>query len=516
MRNKPIDLNTLRHVRSSRIFMLLLLLAALLAGCVSIQPSPLVLAMPVLAALPQLEVKPEAEAEPLCRLGINVSSFADAPFYIDDFDIAPLQAGWYIDYRAAPSPAANNNADYAMVVNVSDNDQGAYSYSPKGAALDTTIAAHPGGIYIIGNEPDRRELQNDVMPANYAYAYHDAYLEIKSKDPTARVWAGAIVQPTPLRLQYLDLVLAAYQARYSTPMPVDGWAIHAFLLNERDCDAFNNDLNICWGAEIPPGIEATEGQVLTPEDNARLDLFSAGIERFRMWMATNGYRNAPLFVSEYGVLMPPVFGFPPAKVNEYMRDTFAYMLTTQDDALGYPADENRLVQRFAWFSTFDPDFNGFLYEGTDANNPMNPPFVLSAMGKQFRDIAAEISASSDLALHTLQVAESPRRLIATIGNSGNRLAKTRAILRFYTGPSLAQSTQIGEDLTVEVAGCGEMSELSVVWEGAEAEQPTRYQIWAQISQPDFPDANVENNTLSNGVLVNGQPLFLPSIRNSRP
>ena len=501
--------------------MLLLLLAIPLAGCLAPQGSPLALAMPLVAAGSYEQEPQEAELAatdpaPLCRLGINVSSFAGAPFYIDDFNIIPLRAGWYIDYRAAPSPPANNGAEYAMVVSVFDNAQGEYGYNPKGAALDQTIAAHPGGIYIIGNEPDRRELQNDVLPEHYAYIYHDAYTEIKSKDPTAQVWAGAIVQPTPLRLAYLDRVLAAYQARYYAPMPVDGWALHAFLLNERSCDAYDNDLNVCWGAEIPPGLDATDGQVLTPEDNARLDLFTAGIQRFRTWMAANGYRNAPLYVTEYGVLMPPVFGFPPNVVNRYMRETFDYMLTTTDESIGYPADENRLVQRFAWFSTFDPDFNGHLYQSTDANNPMTPPFVLSSIGQQFRDIAAQQEESSDLALLSLEIAESPRRVVATIGNSGNRLAPTQAILRFYVGQTLSTAVQIGEDLAITAAGCGTTQKFSVPWAESEGADPTSYRIWATISQANFPDATAENDTASQVVLVNGSPFFLPLIKRTLP
>ena len=453
---------------------------------------------------------------PFCRLGLNVSSFPPDDFYIDDFDIAPLRAGWFIDYRATPSPAANNGAEYAMVMGVSDNEAGQYGYSPSGAALEETIAAHPGGIYIVGNEPDRRELQSDVLPENYAYAYHDAYTEIKGKDPTAQVWAGAIVQPTPLRLQYLDLVLAAYMERYHMLMPVDGWAIHAFLLNERSCDAYNHDINICWGAEIPPGIDAIDGEIRSPEDNARLDLFTQGIVRFRTWMASTGYRNTPLYVTEYGVLMPPVFGFPVTKVNDYMSKTFDYMLTTQDETLGYPADDNRLVQRFSWFSTFDPDFNGYLYQSTDAEHPMTPPFELSAIGEHYRDYAAQMEESSDLTLLAVSISEATNQILATVGNSGNRMRPTQAILRFYEGETFASATQIGEDVAISLAGCGVATNQTMLWDVPEGEDPTTYRIWAQVSQPDFPDANLDNNLLSHDAFVNGVPTFLPSLKRALP
>ena len=329
------------------------------------------------------------------------------------------------------------------------------------------------------------------------------------------MWAGAIVQPTPVRLEYLDRVLAAYQARYSMPMPVDGWALHSFLLNERSCKAYNNDINICWGADIPPGIEATDGQILTPEDNARIDLFTTGIERFRTWMAANGYRDTSLHVTEYGVLMPPIFGFPPSKVNDYMSQTFDYMLNTRDETLGYPADDNRLVQRFAWFSTFDPGFNGHLYQSTDPNSPMNPPFVLSAMGEHFGELAAQEQESSDLAVLAVRVVDSPRQVVATIGNSGNRLIPTHATVRFFEGETFSSAKQIGT-ATVAVAGCGATTSVAVPWSGTEDEDPTTYRLWAQISQPSFPDGDPSNDLASHDAFVNGQPTFLPTLKRLLP
>lgn len=457
--------------------------------------------------------------EPLCRFGVNVSSFPDHAFYIDDFDIAPLRAGWYLDYRATPSPAANNGAQYVLIMGVGDNDAGGYGYSPTGANLDATIAAHPGGIYIVGNEPDRREVQHDVLPENYARIYHAAYAEIKAKDPAAQVWAGAIVQPTPLRLEYLDRVLATYRAEYGVPMPVDGWAIHSFILNEASCSYYKQFYpddpvglsNECWGADIPPGIDATDGVRRTVADNARLDLFTEGIRRFRTWMAANGYRQTPLYVTEYGVLMPPSYGFPAGTVNRYMRDTFDFMLDTTDPALGYGADGNRLVQRFAWFSTLDPGFNGYLYESTSEDDPYAAPFELSPMGEQFRDYTAQESATSDLALLRLDWHAGQGRLVAVLGNQGNRMQPTQATVRFYAGTAWASAVPIGEAVTTALAGCGETRTVAVPWT-LETEEVGTLRVWASITQTDFPDATPDDNTLSRVVLVNGQQTFLPLVR----
>ncbi|MBK8047992.1 MAG: hypothetical protein IPK16_13165 [Anaerolineales bacterium] len=201
---------------------------------------------------------------PLCRLGVNAASDP-----IEKFDIAQLRTGFYIDYSADASPVHPNGAEYMPIIGLEQIQRGKddYAYHPNGAALDAAIAANLGATWIIGNEPDRRYYQNDMEPAAYARAYHDLYRLLKSKDPNATVLAGAIVQPTPLRLQYLDLVLRAYVAKYREPMPVDGWAIHNFILNERSCEYYldpahrppdydgpepYNGAYVCWGRTFPP------------------------------------------------------------------------------------------------------------------------------------------------------------------------------------------------------------------------------------------------------------------------
>ncbi|NIN69719.1 MAG: hypothetical protein GTO63_34555, partial [Anaerolineae bacterium] len=73
-------------------------------------------------------------------------------------------------------------------------------------------------------------------------------------------------------------------------------------------------------------------------------------------MKERGERNKPLIVSEYGILMPEEYGFPYEKVREFMYGTFDYFMTATDQALGYPADGNRLVQRWAWYSLSDTNY----------------------------------------------------------------------------------------------------------------------------------------------------------------
>ena len=89
------------------------------------------------------------------------------------------------------------------------------------------------------------------------------------------------------------------------------------------------------------------------EDGANLDIFRRQIEDMRRWMAERGYQDCPLIVSEYGILMPADYGFPPERVAEYLIQTFDLFLTAADPVSGYPADDSLLVQRWCWYSLAD-------------------------------------------------------------------------------------------------------------------------------------------------------------------
>ena len=206
--------------------------------------------------------------------------------------------------------------------------------------------AAPGGVWIVGNEPDVI-WQDNLSPEDYAVAYGQVYDTIKAADPAARIAVGGISQATPLRLQYLDRVLDAYQKRYHQPLPADWWTVHGYVLREeRDS----------WGVEIPPGIQAQQGKLYEIDDHGRIDIFERQLRDFRSWMAHNGYQGVPLALTEFGILMPVEYGFPPEFVAAYLRDSFHLLETMRDEDSGYPPDDFRLVQRWAWYSLSDPTF----------------------------------------------------------------------------------------------------------------------------------------------------------------
>jgi len=304
---------------------------------------------------------------------------------VEDYDVAQLRGGWYLDWRARMNPPRPAGLEYVQMIRLHQltecwperiRDRVAcpylepYTYTLKSPASHSAVAsiaeANPGSLWLLGNEMDRRDWgvrdpdnpgqylkapggQDEMLPELYAQAYHELYHLIKGADPQARIAIGGVIQPTPLRLEYLDKVLDEYQNRYGEMIPVDVWNIHNMILREKAHD---------YGADIPPGSSATSGMLYTYHQADRVDIFQQQIQDFRQWMKDHGEQDKPLIVSEYSPLYPEWLGFDYARVTAFMVATFDYLTTASDPALGYPADGNRLVQRWAWYSLDDSDFGG--------------------------------------------------------------------------------------------------------------------------------------------------------------
>jgi hypothetical protein len=292
---------------------------------------------------------------------------------IEEYDVAPLGGEWYVSFGFRGHPPPLFDMEYVQTIRLSES-----GYSPHQAAIEEYARAQPGGLWLIGNEPDA-PTQDCVTPHAYAQLYHELYYIIKGADPTAKVAIGGVVQATPLRLQYLDMILDEYQDQYSVKIPVDIWNVHAFILQEKKNS---------WGCQIPCGITGvTEGTLYTIEDHDNMTIFGQQIRDFRVWMDAHGERDKPLVVSEYGILMPEELGFDEPRVETFMLATFDYFLNTKDSSLGYPSDENRLVQAWAWYSLDDDEFEGY----ASHSHLMDPTTKqLTALGRAYGDYTSAL------------------------------------------------------------------------------------------------------------------------------
>lgn len=482
-------------------------IARMVAGLAAVFVAILVSAMPAAA---------QEDAGMLCRLGVNVFHHRPATF-----DLPSLRAGWYVDGWAWSTATRPNGIEYVLTVQLETDNEGGYAIQPEEPYLATALAAHPGATWIIGNEPDRRHYQNDILPALYASAYHDLYAWIKERDATARVFAGAIVQPSPLRLEYLDRVLASYRTQFGAALPADGWAIHNHILNERSCEYYQ-DSEICWGADIPPGIDAIDGMVLDQSEHGDLAIFEEQVRRFRTWMATNGYRERPLYVSEYGILLPERNGFPPSSVEAFMDATFDFLLTATDAETGYVTDGNRLVQRSAWYAALSrPPFNGSLFASTSLTDSMAPPFVLSELGTAYQAYATTLTTTSDIALLGFDVspalpptANAPLTvtLAVTVANRGNSQDTVPVSIDFFAGGEPGQGGALIASETVALAGCGDAQRVTVSWPELTPERFAGGPIVAVVHAADHGTA--ESQRAETIFLFVAHESFLPAVSDS--
>jgi hypothetical protein len=281
---------------------------------------------------------------------------------ITDYDVGGLYAGWYSDWGFNRDPLRPGGIRYAQLIQVR-----ASVYPTNTRFLTEAVRANPSGqLWIIGNEPEAKYGQGNRTPGEYAQIYHDLYMQIKGTpaapglDPMAWIAIGGVVEPTPLRLKWLDRVLDAYQQRFGAPMPVDVWNIHMQMLQEMrgtPADPYP------WGAEIPAGLPDLQGELFTIAQNADPSTFRQLITAFRTWMKQKGFQNQPLMVSEYGVLMPSGYladtqAEGDQRVVRFMQETFGFLVNERDASLGYPADGNRLVQQWLWYSLNDQPYDG--------------------------------------------------------------------------------------------------------------------------------------------------------------
>lgn len=297
--------------------------------------------------------------EELARLGI-----AGPLEYALPAAEAGLPFGRFLNWQTTRDPAVPQGVDYWQMLRLSDE-----GISPDWETVESILAARPGSVWLVGNEPDVF-WQDGISAERYAELYHQAYTFIKSQDPSAVVGAGGIAMASPLRLAYLDDVLLAYETRFGEPMPVDLWSVHAFTLRE-EAES--------WGIGIPPGSTETTGLLYEIEDHGRVDLFQQHLADFRAWLAENGYRDVPLAVTEFGILLPTDYGFPPELVADYLRQTMEFMRTAEDEATGLPSDGNRLVQSWFWYSLFDDGH----YPTGDLYDPQAG--ALTPLGTAYRD-----------------------------------------------------------------------------------------------------------------------------------
>ncbi|MCB0154562.1 MAG: DUF11 domain-containing protein, partial [Anaerolineae bacterium] len=396
-----------------------------------------------------------------------------------------------------------------------------YSVFPSLNTIVSRAAAAPGSVWRIGNEIERRDwdggAQDEITPDLYAQAYHDIRAAIKAVDPTARFTIGSVIQPTPLRLQYLDRVWQSYQSRYGYSMgnDIDIWVVHVFPLRE---------VSNSWGAEIPAGFDNNDADPTNDFDPTDGFLYGAStstvvaehlnLARFeefvialRTWMAAHGQRNKPLLITEYGVLYKTFGNITEQDVKDHLTGSFDLLFNATDSSIGYPRDNNRLVQGWVWYSLNDEAFNGNLMNPTSkaltgtgntwksyVQNPAKPLASQRQPNLRVMSLRADISAPKAPPNGTVNVT-----LRAEIVNDGNTRTSSsdQLAVSFWNGnPDLPASSQIGTTkLLSDLQGCGAYKTVSVVWPVAVGNYEWYVKVEPVSDEPTTAD-NVASRSIS--------------------
>ena len=428
---------------------------------------------------------------------------------IDSYDVGRLHAGWYTTWTVEEEPPHPAGMTLVQLVRISADGpeaDAACSGCPTWDEVRTIAQLNPGSLWLIGNEPDR---QDYVHADRYAELYHDFYTFLKAEDPTCQLAIGGVVQPTPIRLQYLDMILDAYESLYGELMPVDVWNTHNYVLRER---RWNPGCLDCWGCDIPPGIPIDSGMLYNVEDHDNLDYWTGHLTSMRQWMRDRGYRDRPLIVSEFGILMPEFYGYDYARVRDFMLATFEWMRTASDDDIGYPADGNRLVQAWAWYNLDDPILEGFPL----LNHLFDPDTkALTALGTDFGTYTSFLTAPFEgtVDLQPLAIGQ-----IGPPAGDGEPITTTVRAVVFNAGASEAQDVKVwfqrdGEPagkITIPEIAAGASETASVLWSNLDR-QP--YLVRVDVN-PDgqIAECNHLNNDLTTTLVMGEYWVFLPRVQ----
>ena len=508
---------------------------------------------------------PSASAQgsfPNCRLGVGGAGSPNLAGY----DLGQLNMGVYLDWLYNSDPNTNlslpTNIEYFQVVHVKQfKTCGAghcfgayltppsYNVTPDIATITSIAQSRPGMLWFIGNEIDRIDWDNgngtyggqdEITAELYATAYHEIQQAIKMADPTARVGIGSVILASPLRLQYLDRVWDAYFNQYGYTMgnDIDVWNIHGFLLREVRGE---------WGADVPAGLDNSDADLTNDYDPSKgfligKDLTTTvsehhNIERFkeftvalRTWMAEHGERDKPLINTEFGVLFKSFGNITDQQVNDYMNSAFDYLLTATDASIGFPADENKLVQSWVWYSLNDTaNFNGNLFDpntkalsafGTNWKNYVTNPTKPLASQPQRNLLATNLRTTPEYYIKpgkpvtfTLQ---------ADIGNSGNIATNTgnNVQVSFWDkDPIMGGANQIGTTkILKDLSGCGGFETVKVDWPNRVAGEN---QWYVKVEELSTGETNSGDNIVNQTAFIfdpepNAELELIKTVNNSTP
>lgn len=495
-----------------------------------------------------------------CRIGVDARG-ADQVAWVDD-----VGAGWFVLFGGF-ADSASNDAEHVPVISVlqkkdaEGNYLNGFDITPPltDEELGALVDFNPGTLWIVGNEVDRGpspgetgRVQGDTYPDIYAEAYHAVYQFIKGRDPTAQVAIAGLVEVTPGRLQYLDLVWQAYLQKYKTFMPVDVWTMHIYIMPEVNIQGQPNGIaGVALGTDLSLAIRESGGnpalcplnEVYCLAEHDSMANFEQQVRAMRSWMANHGQREKPLLLTEYSILYPyeidpggtcfitDEYGacFTPSRILTFMQATLAYLKSAADPSIGNPLDANRLVQQWAWFSINNDPGVGNVSDLVDKDPGTGNLTGLTQLGTAFASLSAAESlyvnlVPGQLAYPVIKSAQPPNQTIVSlwldVANNGSLSLVEPFEVAFYADAGL--NDKIGTILVDPatqpdgaLAGCVRREiRINVEWTGL---GPGLHRYWVKVDSSGViaegaPDIPGETDNVGTGfVLVDPEQSYYPII-----
>lgn len=271
---------------------------------------------------------------------VNFTDYVGYNPDLPDNEFNPLNLGWYFNW----SPGDNYGGrvgEIEFMPLVSGYAASVGKVTPSLEEMQRIYADYPSNTtFLFGNEVGFPPPQDDGRShVQYAEDYHATYYAIKEVGrrlgKNFYVATGATVPQSPWYpnypngftecdhthgtereeatcmsgLEYFEAMRQHYVTTYNESLPVDVFRINGYTIG-----------NVPWLRRV--------------------------LEDTRSYMAENGWRNRPLIISEIGWIN----SIPTEEqVQNYLQEAYTELITARDPELGYQCDDNRLVQRFAWF-----------------------------------------------------------------------------------------------------------------------------------------------------------------------
>jgi hypothetical protein len=493
---------------------------------------------------------------PSCRWGVSATGEDQIPW------VNEVAAGWFVFFGGL-TDAGGPGIQIAPVISVKQDKigeeyQDSYTIWPPLALIAPFIESHPGTLWMVGNEPDRgpdpgevSSGQDDTFPVIYARAYHDLYTFIKQIDPTALVANAGLVQVTPGRLQYLDLMWQSYQAQYGEPMPVDVWNMHVYVMPEAELDGTPNGIaGVALGTDAAlakRGPGATSDQCVLDEiycyaEHDDVNIFEHQARAMRRWMLDHGQQQKPLILSEFSILYPCTdvvqgvcgylrdeFGndFDAQRVQNYFQATTDRLENLTDPVIGNPLDGGRLVQQWAWFSIATTTQVGDVSDLVQKDGSSGQLVGLNELGQAYLAKASSASTYVNLALAPVRAVtawtsppsgKADADLSVTVANNGSLTFSGAITVTFYADEGL---TQVIDQVNLpanggnipKLIGCASGTvTVSATWPGLAS---GLHRFWVQVEgQGELVpgQGSAADNVAESFVLVDPARTWLPAAR----